>query len=60
MSVYVDVVLDEEEDPLGGDADADAREHLSPRYYDPYAESEGIEREDPSDYARSDGRPPLE
>lgn len=58
MSVYVDEVTDE--DPLGGDADADARSHLSPRYYDPFAVSEGIEREDLSDYARSDGRSPLE
>lgn len=60
MSVYIDEVTDE--DPLGGDADADADalSHLSPRFHDPHDTSEGIEREDPSDYARVDGRSPLE
>lgn len=61
MSVYVNE-FEESEDPLGGDsgADDDARAHLSPRFHDPLDPSEGIEREDPSDYARSDGRSPLE
>lgn len=61
VSVYVNE-FEESEDPLGGDsdADADARAHLSPRYHDPFAAAEGIEREDLSDYARSDGKSPLE
>ncbi len=61
MSVYVNE-FEESEDPLGGDsgADAAARAHLSPRFHDPFAAAEGIEHEDLSDYARSDGRSPLE